>query len=238
MATHPGQGSGDDTLDDAPSDTPERHPRTPRGASTQLIVKQRVDYVRALYVNGFTTAEICRRVARAHDKEADTRKRHAKATALGDTAKATAALAKLPPLVWGTGPRPPDERTIDRYIARAKLSIQDGGKSAAKLGDRLFGIQLERINLAWRMATRTKNPSAMARIIELTNDLFAFDGAIRPQLSALSAGTDDARPGGGEKDPPPDASMTLESAAREVGDMLARARAARTLATTRTEATA
>lgn len=217
----PGQGSGTDGTPDAkpdPTATTQRPARRTPGANPQHVVERRVTYVRALMVAGYRTAEILQKVAKAYKNEAPARKLHADAVNETDIDK----LAALPVLTWGDpGDEPPADRTVHRYIAKAKLSLEDDGKAAARLGDRFFGIQLARINRTWQVALKDRKPAAMVRIIEATNDLFAFDGAVRPQLSALAAGGGERT---GDKEPPPDASMTLETAAHELQELLAVAR--------------
>lgn len=193
----------------------DRPPQRAVGANPQHIIQRRVTFVRACLIAGYTTPEIRRKVSTAYRKEAGARRQHAEAVNVTDAS----AIAELPVLVWGEpGDEPPSDRTIDRYIAKAKVMLEDDGRAAARLGDRLFGIQLARLNQSYRVAKQKRAPSAMVRVVEATNDLFAFDGAIRPSLTALTAGGDSPRTG--DKEPPPEATLTAESALAEMAALL------------------
>ena len=215
--TSTGQGAGEGH-EDSTTATPQRGTRDARKRGTQHATQQRVEYVLQLYVNGHAASEIMRKVAARHAKEAAARKQHAEHPDADD----------LPPLLWGTDEKAPAERTVARYISAAKRELEKGGHSVARLGDRLMGLQLARINRTWQMAVKLGKPAAMARVIEITNEMFAFDGAIRPALSALAA-TDTARTGDERKEPLPDATMTEETAADVLGGLLALARQRRGL---------
>lgn len=222
----PRQGRGTDGTDSADvtpgdlADTDAPRARRSPGANPQHVVQRRVTFVRACLIAGYTTPEIRRKVAKAYRNEAHKRKQHADVDAMTDADAMLAAIAELPTLVWGDpGDEMPSDRSVDRYIARAKLELEADGKAAARIGDRLFGIQLARLSQSYRVALHKRAPSAMVRVVEATNDLFAFDGAIRPALSALTAGAgDDARTG--DKEPPGDASMTADAALAEMAALL------------------
>jgi hypothetical protein len=186
-----------------------RSARPVRRPTSQAVIDQRVSYVLSHMVAGYGFPEIRQRVTKSHAKEAEKRKEwHDKAD---DPA------ASVPTLLWGLDETPPSDRTIHRYIRAAKDQLETGGSKVAKLGDRLLGLQLERINRVWRLAQRGGRVATMARLIEITNNLFALDGAIRPALSALAPTGERV----GELEPPPDASQTETSAADELAHLLA-----------------
>lgn len=215
-----GQGAGADdgdtvtpgkTTDTAAKRTRSR--RRPRARATKDMTAQRVDYVLALLVGGYGPTKIVRKVTAAHANEAEARQKRRDTTEQRE-------LERLPALLWGDEDEPPCQRSVERWIAKAKEHLADRGQQAARLGDRLFGLVLARIDETYQVARATKNPSAMARSVEVMTELFAFDGAVRPALSALAA--TGARTG--EAEPPPDASMTEDSAAEAAVFLLERGR--------------
>lgn len=215
-----GQGAGaDDDSDDA---TPEPAMRRARARGSQEVTRQRVDYVLQLYVNGYSGQRLLRKVAAAHAKEAGARQQHREADerdARGETGP------EPPPLLWGMDEQPPAHRTVDRWLQKAKGELETRGSTVQRLGDRLLGLQLARLDKAWQVAMRNKRPASMVRVVEVTNDMFAFEGAIRPTLSALSASGE--RTGDEKQEPPPDARLTEESAVTVLAELLTKAKARR-----------
>jgi hypothetical protein len=195
--------------------------RRARARSSEVIQRQRVEYVLQLYVNGYSGAKLWRKVAASHAKEADARKKHRAADAKGDKFKGK----EPPPLLWGLEDEPPGPRTVDRWVQQAKQLLEKRGSSVQRLGDRLMGLQLARLETAWQVALKTQRPASLVRVVEVTNDMFAFEGAIRPSLSALAASGE--RTGDEVVEPAPDARMTTETAVDVLGDLLAVARARR-----------
>lgn len=82
---------------------------------------------------------------------------------------------ELPDLVWG---KVPSSRTIDRYIVRAKRRLEEEGRTLSKQAEKILGIQWARINAVFHAAFEAGKYSVCARMIEITNDMFALNGAI------------------------------------------------------------
>ena len=127
------------------------------------------------------------------------------------------------------GDAPPSRRTVHRYLVHARTELAKRGARAAHMGDRLLGLQLARLDVAFRVASRQRNPTAMLRVVALTCELFDLNGAVRPQLSALAGsglrgGHQPATTQEDERDPLPAASMIEETAVHELAALWARAR--------------
>lgn len=218
----PGQGAGAGEVpgqNDATDEKPTGAKRAARARATEIEIRQRVEYVLSLYVSGRRPGEILRAVAKRHAAEEEKRK------------EALAALEKgeVPPrVVWGLEDKPPAERTVATYLKQAKEELARRGRSVVTNGDMLLGLQIARLGQAYQTAQKAKAAHAMVRVVEVTNDLFALEGVVRPQLTAITAGAN--LPGGQEEPeeerraPVPDATMTEESAAAELARLLGKAR--------------
>lgn len=219
---HPGQGAGaehDGTTEAATTATPYERTRAGRRRASKEAMTQRVEYVATLLVGGYAGEEIVRRVTAAWVREG--KKRDEARAAEADPEK------PLPRLLWGDDPRPPSPRTIEYYITQAKDRLRETGANVHRHGDRILGTVIARTNVAWRAACAKKDPAAMMRVVEHTARLFALEGAVRPQLTALMG---QPQPGDEPEEPvapPPETTMTEESAALEAARLLALGRARR-----------
>jgi len=219
----PGQGAGAAAAgqEHAAAKRPTRGGRRERPRATEIEIRQRVEYVLSLYVAGRRPGEILRAVAKRHAAEADRRKEALEKLEKGE----------VPPrVVWGLEDTPPAERTVAVYLQRAKEELGRRGRAVVGNGDMLLGLQIARLGQAYQTAQRQKAAHAMVRVVEVTNDLFALEGVVRPQLTALKAGGgEEAGQNGGEAQereqrPLPDATMTEESAVAELARLLGKAR--------------
>lgn len=226
----PGQGAGavphdqaheppNDAPNDAAAGKPTRGGARARPRATEIEIRQRVEYVLALYVSGRRPGEILRCVAKRHAAETEKRQLALEALEKGD----------VPPrVVWGLEDKPPADRTVATYLKAAKEELARRGRSVITNGDMLLGLQIARLGQAYQTAQKAKAAHAMVRVVEVTNDLFALEGVVRPPLTAAQAGGDGQ--GGDEEEPTterravPDATMTEESAAQELARLLGKAR--------------
>ena len=218
----PGQGAGAAAArNDATRTRPTRGGRRERPRATEIEIRQRVEYVLSLYVAGRRPGEILRAVAKRHAAEAEKR---------ADARLLLEHGYPPPRLVWGLEEEPPAERTVARYLQQAKEELGRRGRAVVGNGDMLLGLQIARLGQAYQTAQRQKAAHAMVRVVEVTNDLFALEGVVRPQLTALKAGggEENGQNGGEEQEreqrPLPDATMTEESAVAELARLLGKAR--------------
>lgn len=184
--------------------------RPPVGAGfgvPQIVVEQRCLHVLQLVVAGSRRAQIVRSVAGAQGREKTER---AKATAAGKPIDAV-------PYVWGDEPIP--ERTLDRYIARAKAQLRVDAAALPKSGTYVLGLQWARINQLYNEALAAQRWYVCVKLIEIVNSMFGLNAAIRLQLNE-----DDSTPGSGPNHLPRH-TMTATQARDALGTLMGRLQA-------------
>lgn len=187
-----------DSLDDnpveqavaKPAGSPPVGPKAP--ASTKAVVDARVTAVFALLVAGFQTAGIRRAVAKQQRKEREKRAAaHAAAVTAGDADPTATSYAHVPQ-VWGDAVMP--DRTLDRYIAKAKAVFDDNAAQFTAQRNRELATQKARLDDLFHQARRNGRWYAALKAIELQVELFGLRDHAR--ALQLSSGTEEGRTDG------------------------------------------
>jgi hypothetical protein len=143
----------------------------PRGDRTpDAILRQRVDQIRTALIAGATRTQILAVVAQMPAKN---RRRIEKAKRAKKPEPDTS--------VWGVGD-PPATRTVMRYMAIARKSLEKTGRKLPTMGEQIMGTQWARINMLFHAALKRERYHVCARLIEHTSTLFGLNGAVKLQL--------------------------------------------------------
>jgi hypothetical protein len=143
-------------------------------------VVQRIALVSRLITSGLTRAAVMQAVAETQAKEAEKRVK------LRLAAFSEAEIVATHPLVWGD--EPPAERTVDRYISKAKALIAEEGKELTRQREYVLGVQLARASEMFAYAMRQGKIHAAARVWEGINRMFGLEEAIKVLLLGTGKG--------------------------------------------------
>lgn len=141
---------------------------------SDAVVTQRVNSIYQLLRNGVRKREeILRSIANAQKREAEELKK----------AGTDAARIARVQITWGQDRIP--NRTVDYYIHKAKIQLDEEGRAVPRQGDFILGVQMARINDLYARAYAAGKLTVCARLIEETNSMFGLK-TINLQLSTAA----------------------------------------------------
>lgn len=183
-------------IDAESAEEPTRRNTPPVGpkarASNKAVVEQRVTAVFVLVVSGLQTWEVRRSVAKQQARERRKRdEARAAAVTRGDDDPDAAAVLAVP-IVWG--PEPIPDRTLDRYIARARTLLEDQAAQFAGQRNRELAAQKTRLDNLFRAAVKNGKLYAALKASELMIELFGLKEHAR--ALQLATTTEDGRADG------------------------------------------